>query len=158
VVNAEADAHGSVLFDIGYADGISRLAVPDAGSGAGRVETSRQETSDIAALAEVFSAMPLAFVRLVPFALRHFVAFAGDGVLRLVLHGLGNAGTLLVRGLSHVGCVTRPAAHGGAETLVGLNEIRGPVVGDHRNGSLGILGVECNADQGTQTRSRTAMA
>jgi hypothetical protein len=110
--------------------------------------------SDVAALAEVFAAMPLAFVRLVPFALRHFVAFAGDGVLRLVLHGLGNAGALLVRGLSHVGCVTRSAAHGGAETLVRLNEIRGPVVGDHRNGSLGILGVDRNADQGTKTREQ----
>src|SRR3990172_1039665 len=97
--------------------------------------------------------MPFALVRLVPLALRDFVAFAGDGVLRLVHHGLGNAGTLLTVGLSHVATWERvmgAPAHGRAETLVVLNEIGVPVVGDHGNGPLRILRVERSRDEQRQ--------
>jgi hypothetical protein len=53
----------------------------------------------------------------------------------------------------------RAAAHGGAETLLGLNEIHGAVVRDHGNRLLPIVGVvQRDAYQGTKTREQTAMA
>jgi hypothetical protein len=49
----------------------------------------------------------------------------------------------------------RAAAHGGAETLLGLNEIHGAVVRDHGNRLLPIVGmVQRDAYQGTKTREQ----
>src|SRR5262245_22664745 len=99
--------------------------------------------SDVAAVAEVFAAMPLALVRLVALALRHFVTPASDGILGLVLHGLWNAGALLgppLRCLRDMAC---GVAHGRAETFPRLDEIGSPVVSDHGHGRLRVRGLEC---------------